>query len=57
MINAAKTDVRNVVDYKLSRLAYCLIVQNTDPSKEVFTLVKRFCNKNRVYLCEKAIIC
>ncbi len=38
MINIAKTAVRNVVDYKLSRYACYLIVQNADSSKEVVAL-------------------
>ncbi len=38
MINTAKSAVRRVVDFKLTRYACYLIVQNADPSKEVVAL-------------------
>ena len=38
MIKLAKGAIRNVVDYKLSRYACYLIVQNSDPRKEVVAL-------------------
>ena len=38
MINTGKTAKRNVVDFKLSRYACYLIVQNANPNKEVVAL-------------------
>ena len=38
MIEIGKTAKRKILDYKLSRYACYLIVQNADPSKEVVAL-------------------
>jgi len=47
MIELGKTAKRKIVEYKLSRYACYLIVQNADLSKEVVALGHIFCYSNR----------
>ena len=42
MIKIAKGATRKVIDYKLSRYAYYLIVMNGNPQKEIITLVQTY---------------
>ena len=42
MIELGKTAKRKILDYKLSRYAFYLIVQNADPSKEVIALCQTY---------------